>query len=84
MLKPLKFIPLDLYGNNKNREKPVIMIYEDGKTCRYPSTRDAARMMGIPSSNIVACLKGRLKTAGGYRWKYADDFCSYGERREGE
>lgn len=72
MIKPLKFVPIDLYGNNKNKEKPVIMVYKDGRTCRFPSVRDAGRMMGIPQSNIVACLKGRAKTAGGYGWKYAD------------
>ena len=55
---------------------------EDGRTFRFPSERDAARLMGVQSQNIVACLKGRLKTAGGYRWKYADDCCSYGERKD--
>ena len=78
-----KFVPIDIHGNNKNRKKPVV-VYKDGSKCRFPSVRAASRMMGVPESNIVACLKGRLKTAGGYRWKYEDDFCSYGERREGE
>lgn len=76
-----KFVPIDIRKNNKNREKPVIMVYKDGKICRFPSARDAARLMNIPQPNIVSCLKGRIKTAGGYSWKYADDFCSYGERR---
>ena len=80
----MNFVPLDIHGNNKNREKPVIAVYRDGKTCRFPSVRDAARLMNVPEPNIVACLKGRLKTAGGYHWKYADDFCSYGERKDNE
>lgn len=74
-----KFVPLNLHGNNKNIEKPVIAFYKGERICRFPSVRDAARLMKIPSPNIVACLKGRLKTAGGCSWKYADD--SYGERR---
>lgn len=79
-----RFVPIDIHGNNKNRKKPVMVFYKDGSMCCFPTVREAARMTGIPESNIVACLKGRLKTAGGYRWKYEDDFCSYGERREGE
>lgn len=74
-----KFVPINLYGNNKNREKPVIAVYKDGRMCLFPSARDAARLMKIPSSNIVSCLKGRIRTAGGCSWKYADDYC--GERR---
>ena len=83
MGKIFNFVPIDIHANNKNSEKPVIVFYRDGKTCRFPSVRDAARMMNIPAPNIVACLKGRLKTAGGYRWKYADDSCAYGERKNG-
>lgn len=72
MGKVYKFIPLDLHSNNKNKEKPVIVVFKDGRTCRFPSVRDAARMMCVPQSNIIACLKGRLKTAGGYKWRYAE------------
>lgn len=74
----IKFVPIDIHGSNKNREKPVIMIdpYGIKPSCKYPSAREAARLMNIPGPNIVACLKGRLKTAGGYVWQYAD-----GERR---
>ena len=81
MGKVFNFAQLDIHGNNRNREKAVIVVYRDGKTCRFPSVHDAARLMNVPEPNIVACLKGRLKTAGGYHWKYADDFCSCAERR---
>lgn len=83
MAEIFKFIPMDLHKNNKNNEKPVTAS-KDGRIWHFPSVRDAARLMNIPSPNIVACLKGRLKTAGGFQWKYADDFCSYRERRNGE
>ena len=83
MTEVYNFIPMDLYKNNKNNEKPVVAS-KDGKIWCFPSIRDAARLTNVQQSSIVACLKGRLKTAGGYSWKYADDFCSYGERREGE
>lgn len=72
MGKIFKFVPVDLYANNKNREKPVIAIYKTGQMCRFPSVRYAARMMNVPEPNIVSCLKGRIKTAGGCVWKYED------------
>lgn len=36
----------------------------------YSSVRMAERMTSISSGSIVDCLKGRLKTAGGYHWQY--------------
>ena len=38
----------------------------------YPSAMEAQRQTGIYNSNIIACCKGRYKTTGGYKWKYAD------------
>ena len=84
MANVFDFAPVDIHGNNKNRKRVVIMTCKDGRICRFPSVREAARLMDIPAPSIIACLKGRLETAGGYRWKYADDFCSYGERREND
>lgn len=80
----INFAPIDIRGNNQNRARPVIMLDPHGKkpSCKYPSVHDAARLMNIPAPNIVSCLKGRLKTAGGYIWKYADSEsggCSYGK-----
>ena len=72
MAKIFKFVPLDLYQNNKNKERPVVAVYKNGKECRFPSVRDAARLMNVPESIIVSCLKGRLKSAGGCCWKYAE------------
>ena len=36
----------------------------------YNSTVEASKNTGIPSSNIVNCANGKLKTAGGFFWKY--------------
>ena len=36
----------------------------------YPSTMEAERQTGVPQSNIIACCKGRYKSAGGYVWRY--------------
>ena len=68
------FRMLDLHANNRNRPRGVIASeYLTGKTVHvFPSVRAAERELGIKSSNIVACLKGRIKTAGGYVWSYLD------------
>ena len=37
----------------------------------WPSTREAGRELGITNSHICGCCNGKLKSAGGYIWKYA-------------
>lgn len=37
----------------------------------FPSTMEAYRITGINQGNIVSCLKGKRKSAGGYHWTYA-------------
>ncbi len=39
----------------------------------YKSITEAERETGINHTNIMACCRYRLKSAGGYQWKYADD-----------
>lgn len=36
----------------------------------YESTSEAQRQTGIAQQNICSCCKGKLKTAGGFIWKY--------------
>jgi group I intron endonuclease len=36
----------------------------------WPSIKSAAKTIGIHNSTIVHCLKGKLKTAGGFTWRY--------------
>ena len=64
----------DLRADNRNRPRSVAASdYLTGKTIYvFPSIREAARKLGIKSPDIVACLKGRIKTAGGYLWSYMD------------
>lgn len=54
-------------------EKPIICIeIKTGKITRFNSTREAERQLGIASSNICACLKGRQNTAKGFKFKYVE------------
>lgn len=68
------FVPVDLHAANCNRERSVVASdYVTGKAFHiFPSVHEAARELGIKEPNIVACLKGRKKTAGGYLWSYLD------------
>lgn len=38
----------------------------------YSSAREAERQTSIWHGNIIACCKHKIKSAGGYIWKYAD------------
>lgn len=54
-----------------HNSKGVVMRDELGNELnRFPSISEAERSTGILNSSIVACLKGRNKTAGGYKWNY--------------
>ena len=59
--------------STKARSKPVIGINKiNGYICEFESTREAERITGIFHSTINDCCKGKLKSAGGYRWFYAN------------
>ena len=38
----------------------------------YKSAREASRVTGVCRSSIVLCCNGKIKTAGGFVWKYAN------------
>lgn len=55
------------------RSIPIKQSTKEGALIRiWKSTNEAADMLGIPSSNITACLKKYKHhlTAGGYKWDY--------------
>lgn len=59
-------------GIKHSNAKSVIQLSVDGKYVnKYESIMDAERATGIFNSSIIATLKGRQKTAGGYKWIYA-------------
>lgn len=56
----------------KNRSFSVMQIDESGVVVSvYDGISEAERETGINRPNICKCLKGKIKTAGGYKWKYA-------------
>jgi hypothetical protein len=58
----------NLYGTHIEKLKKRILCVELNKT--YESIIKASKELNINNSDICACCKGKLKTAGGYRWKY--------------
>lgn len=49
--------------------RPVICV-ETG--IKYNSVGDIERKTGIRRENVRSCCSGRVKTAGGYHWKYEE------------
>lgn len=66
------------YNNNygtKNirtiRNKKIQQLDKNNNIIKnWNSIKEASETLNIKSSNIVACLKGRQKTSGGFCWKY--------------
>ena len=52
---------------NKKRSKKVICV-ETGRV--FDSVKEAAKWAEVAPSSVTICLKGRIKTCGGYHWKY--------------
>lgn len=50
---------------------PVVAIDGWGDEVYYSSAREAARQLGLDQSSITAVLRGRRKSTGGYRFRYA-------------
>lgn len=55
----------------KNNAKPILQYDLENNFIReWESASEAGRCLKIPQQSIVACLKGRMKQAGKYLWKY--------------
>ena len=52
--------------------KSVLQYSKTGEfIAEYPSTHEAERQTGCNQSHICRCCKGKLKSTGGYIWRYA-------------
>ena len=57
----------------KSISKPVSQFTIEGEFIKtYPSIMVAGKQIGIDRNSITKCCNGKLKTAGGYIWKYAN------------
>jgi len=53
--------------------RPVIATDVHGEVREFASIGEAARATGAREPNIIAACNGKIKTAGGYRWRYAEE-----------
>lgn len=64
--------PLDYVSEQKNMRR-IEQYSLDGEYIDiFDSITDASNTFGISHSSISACCSGKNKTAGGYRWRYAE------------
>lgn len=67
------------YGTRNSRisralgKKVIQMTIFNEPVAHYYSTTQASRQTGISYVNIATCCRGERKSAGGYKWKYADE-----------
>ena len=59
--------------NRKDLSKWVVKLSKENEILHfYRSANQASRETGVLSQNIGQCCLGRVKSAGGYIWKYAE------------
>ena len=60
--------------NHPKKSKPVIAIHKiNGLILEFSSIMEASRQIGIDSSHICECCKGKYKSAGGFYWMYKNN-----------
>ena len=58
---------------NTPSKKPVLQFSKDGKLiAEYLSLNEAERQTGCNQGNICRCCRGKLKSTGGFIWKYKE------------
>ena len=61
------------YNTEYSQAKAVIGINKiSGLILEFPSIREASRVTGTNISSITRCCQGKLKSAKGFYWHYAD------------
>lgn len=54
---------------------PIIQLTKNGQYIRtWDCARDVSREIGIHYSNVNSVLRGKTKTAGGYKWMYKSEY----------
>lgn len=58
------------FGKDNFKSKIVQQIKDKKIIAEFYGTQEAERITGISHSNIIACCYNRIKTAGGFTWRY--------------
>ena len=56
----------------ESKSVAIIAIDSWGNETWYKSAREAARQLGLDPSTITAVIRGRRRSTGGYRFRYAE------------
>lgn len=63
-----------LTNKSKTRARAVEQLSLDGKILNtFESGTEAGRITGLPQQSISAVCNGRMKTAGGYKWRHVEE-----------
>lgn len=61
-------------GKNAPQAKRIIQYNKQGNLIRvWDYAKQVTEELGINHGNIISCCKGKLKSAGGYIWRYAEE-----------
>lgn len=64
---------IEKYQNNQGGKIPINQYTKDGYFIKtWESATAAARALNLDASTITKCVKGKLKTHGGFAWKYKE------------
>lgn len=64
-------------GKKHWASKVIFQIKDDKIINKFYGAREAARYTGINHGDISSCCVGRGKTAGGFKWVYAENYGRY-------
>lgn len=66
------------YNIDYSQSMPINQYSKNGRFIReWKSAMEAFRQLGIWQQNIYKCCVGKLKSAGGFKWYYVDDYAQY-------
>lgn len=61
--------------NENNRKRKIVQLdLSDNFIKEWDSLTSAAHYINKSINTVLCCLKGRSKTAGGYKWMYLEDY----------
>ena len=56
-----------------SRSKPILQYSKSGEFIReWQGASEVERVLGINNSHIIECCKGKLKSSGGFVWRYKE------------
>lgn len=66
--------PITKHKMNSCKKKPVLQYTINNELInKWDSISDVEKKLNIDNSTIIRCCKGKQKTAGGYKWQYAEN-----------